>query len=158
MEPTSRDLIVTFERGQRRLAVTTLTFVLIVLIALAVLVVTQQAANRRLQDEVLRRTGQTNAYIRCVGLFFAQDNRADLTLKDFDKCAIERDGSSIPGTDQNPDGSHAPESDTLFTAPPQQAQPIQQATPAPPPDSDPEPVPIDEGLLGDSIPILGPLL
>lgn len=75
------------------------------------------ASLKKLQRDNLDASGRTNAYLQCLARFFAESDRADLTLTDLDKCSYERAGSVVPGVDVTPTGTPTNEQTTAGSAP-----------------------------------------
>lgn len=59
-------------------------------------------AIKALQEDNLRASARTNAYLQCIARFFAERNRSDLQLTDLEACNYERNGTIVPGVDITP--------------------------------------------------------
>ncbi len=116
MNPSSTELIRSVENRNRKYRVAFVVLMGLVLASLVFVVTLQyqalqkiegQSAERAralksLQEKTLETSGRTNSYIQCIARFFAEPNRADVTLTDLDKCNLERNGTAVPGVDNSP--------------------------------------------------------
>lgn len=53
------------------------------------------AHTQQIIDQINAKSDAQTAYIRCIAAFFAQADRANMTLADLDSCRIDESGSTV---------------------------------------------------------------
>lgn len=129
LHKSTQDLISTIERKDKRFRLAQAIFMVATFIALIVIIGAQQRTLDRLQDQVeqgkavaaaadKRDEEQTQKILRrldCMTVFFSQTDRQNLSIKDIDRCTLEREGDPQlffrQGSDGNTEVTEEPQSE-----------------------------------------------
>jgi hypothetical protein len=125
-------------------------------IAVAVLILSIQANNRAKQEaaaaqernrvvlqQIKDATDSVNRHLDCITIFFSRTDRQDLTIKDVDKCVLQRDSNPadtfIPKeiTDKQTKDSTAPQTNGSGADSKKSTTPQQPEEPSNPPEEHP---------------------